>query len=89
MRYLLENLPAVVALILSIYICFRLVKIYKFISTKQKIKRSIRKFSPQQEEVLNGRELTELTKIIIEGEFYDSETMDHCVKIYLRKKTPQ
>lgn len=89
MRYLLANLPIVIALILSIYICFRLVNIYKFISTKRKIQTLIRKYRPQQKEVLNGRELTELVKIIIEGEFYDSETMEHCVNIYIRKKTPQ
>ena len=89
MRCLLENLPTVIGLFIIIYICFWLAKIYKYTSTTRKIKRLIRKYSPQQKEVLNNHELTELAKIIREGKYYDSEAMDLCVKIYIRKKTPQ
>jgi hypothetical protein len=89
MEYVLNNLPTVIGLLIIIYICFWLVKIYKYTSTTRKIKRLILKYSPQQKEVLNDHEFTELAKIIREGKFYDYEAMDHCVKIYMRKKILQ
>ena len=89
MSYLLANLPTVIILLISIYVCFWLFKKSKYIATKQKIKRLIRKYHPQQKEVLSGSDLTELANIIIEGKFNDSEAMDHCVQIYMRKKTPK
>ncbi len=89
MKYLLDNLPTVIVLLISIYICFWLGKEYKTISTRRKIRKLISKYRPQQKEVLSKYELTELLEIITEGKFYDSEAMDHCVKIYIRKKTPQ
>ena len=56
-------------------------------ATKRKIKKLIRKYNPQQKEVLSSGELIELTSIIIEGKFNNSEAMNHCVQIYIRKKT--
>ena len=89
MRYLLANLPMVIVILISICVCFWLAKKYKYIATKRKIKRLIRKYNPQQKEVLSGSELTELANIIIEGKFDNSEAMNHCVQIYMRKKTQQ
>lgn len=87
MRYLLANLPTVIILLISIYVCFWLAKKYKYIATKRKIKRLIRKYNPQRKEVLSSCELKELANIIIEGKFNNSEAMNHCVQIYMRKKT--
>lgn len=77
----------VISIIISICACFWLAKKYKYIATKRKIKRLIRKYNPQQKEVLSSSELIELADIIIEGKFNNSEAMNHCVQIYIRKKT--
>ena len=89
MRYLLANLPTVIGLFITIYICSWLWKIYKYTSIKRRIRRLILKCSPQQKETLSNCQLTELEKIIMEGKFYDPEAMETCVKIYIRQKTPQ
>ena len=87
MSYLLANLPMVIIILISICVCFWLAKKYKYMATKRKIKKLIRKYNPQQKEVLSSGELIELTSIIIEGKFNNSEAMNHCVQIYIRKKT--
>ncbi|GEM_PF-2456216 len=89
MIYILNNLPTVLAILITIYTFYWLQKIYKYISTKWKIKKLIRKYRPQQKEVLNSSELTELAKLITDGKFHDPEAMDFCVRTYIRKKTPQ
>ena len=87
MSYVLANLPMVIIILISICVCFWLAKKYKYMATKRKIKKLIRKYNPQQKEVLSSGELIELTSIIIEGKFNNSEAMNHCVQIYIRKKT--
>ncbi len=86
MLYVLNHLPTVLGILITFYSFYWLYKIYKYISTKRKIKKLIGKHSPQQNKVLSRSEITELAKLITEGKFHEPEAMDFCVRTYIRKK---